>query len=111
MRQFSIHKAFCSCKGIDLERGFSEASTSHASIKGLLMQLADRAYLLADHSKFGVRSMTYSGDLQAVDVVITDDATDASFLNALGKAGVETEVVPRGNRPYGQETQPNTKLL
>jgi len=73
--------------------------------------LVDRAYLLADHSKFGVRSMTYSGDLQAVDVVITDDATDASFLKALGKAEVETEVVPRGNRTYGQETQPNTNML
>jgi len=94
LRQFSINKVFFSCKGIDLERGYSEASTSHASIKRLLMQLADRAYLLADYTKFGVRSMSYSGDLQAIDVVITDDATDASYLSALGKAGVETEIVP-----------------
>jgi DeoR/GlpR family transcriptional regulator of sugar metabolism len=94
LRQFSIPKVFFSCKGIDLERGYSEASTAHASIKELLLQLADRSFLLADHSKFGVRSMTYSGDLAAVDVVITDDQTDASFLNALKQVGVETEVVP-----------------
>ena len=99
LRKFSINKVFFSCKGIDLERGYSEASTSHASIKELLIQLADRSFLLADHSKFGVRSMTYSGDLDAVDVVITDEKTDASFLSALEQAGVETEIVPIRNRP------------
>ncbi|QEG37673.1 DeoR/GlpR family DNA-binding transcription regulator [Bythopirellula goksoeyrii] len=93
IRRFSINKFFCSSKGIDLKRGFSEASTSHASIKGLVMQLADRVFMMADHSKFGVRSMTYTGKLQSADVVITDNATDAVYLDALAQAGVETEVV------------------
>ena len=94
VRRFSINKLFCSTKGIDLERGYSEASTAHASIKQLLMQQAERTWLLADHSKFGVRSMTYSGKLASVEVVITDDATDTRYLEALANAGVETEVVP-----------------
>ncbi len=94
LRLFSINKVFFSCKGIDVERGYSEASTAHASIKELLMQSADQSFLLADHSKFGVRSMTYSGDLSAVDVVITDEQTDRSFLQALQAADVATEVVP-----------------
>lgn len=93
IRHFSINKFFCSSKGIDLERGYSEASTSHASIKGLIMQLADHVTMLADHSKFGVRSMAYSGKLQSADVVITDDATDIMYLDTLANVGVETEVV------------------
>ncbi len=104
LRQFSIHKVFFSCKGVDLERGYSEASTAHASIKELLLQLADRSFLLADHSKFGVRSMTYSGGLEAVDVVITDDQTDARFLEALKQAGVKAEVVSVRNRSTAEVT-------
>jgi len=98
LRQFSIHKTFISCKGIDLKRGYSEVSTAQASIKELMLLLADRSFLLADNSKFGVRSMTFSGDLEAVDVVFTDDKTDARFLNALQQAGVETEIAPAPNR-------------
>lgn len=104
LRKFSINKAFFSCKGIDLERGYSEASTAHASIKRLLMQLSSRTYLMADHSKFGVRSLAYSGGIQSVDLVITDESTDASFLTSLGKAGVVTEVAMSNVLPVAGRT-------
>jgi len=104
LRRFSINKAFCSTKGIDLERGYSEASIAHASIKRLLMQLARQTYMLADHQKFGVRAMAYSGGLSDVDVVITDDQTDASFLATLDKIGVETEVATSDLLPIAGRT-------
>ena len=94
LRRFSISKAFLSCKGVDLEHGYSETSTSHASIKSLLMQLADRCCLMVDHSKFGVRSMCYFGALSDADVVITNDQTDDVAVEAFNKAGVEIQVVP-----------------
>lgn len=92
LQQFAIDKVFVSSKGIDIDRGYSEASLSHAAIKRLLVQQAGRSYLLADHSKFGVRSMTYSGPLDAVDTVITDSATDSTFVSALETAGVKVEI-------------------
>ncbi len=94
LRQFTIGKSFCSCKGVDLERGYSEASTLQASIKRLLMQLADRTFMLADHSKFGVRSMAYSGNVQDADVLITDEKTDKTLLKSLEQAGVQISVAP-----------------
>ena len=103
LRSFSINKAFFSCKGVDLERGYSEASTTHASMKKLLMQLSDRSYLLADHSKFGVRSMVYSGELSSVDVMITNGGTDTRFLAALKDVGVEAEVVKVSYVPNGAD--------
>lgn len=105
LRQFSISKVFCSCKGIDLERGFSEASTSHASIKKLLLQLADHSFLLADHSKFGVRSMTYSGTIDEADVLITDEKTDAGFSDAFVQAGVRIEVATINNNSSVEKRQ------
>ncbi|WP_218932279.1 DeoR/GlpR family DNA-binding transcription regulator [Adhaeretor mobilis] len=97
LRQFSIEKAFISCKGIDMARGYSEASTEHASLKRLLMKLADQTILLADHSKFGVRSMVYSGELQDVAHVVTDEHTDGEYLEALADAGVKAEVAANGS--------------
>ncbi len=104
LRQYSINKAFCSANGIDLERGFSEATTAHASIKRLLMQLSRKTFMLADHQKFGVRSMAYSGKLADVSVVITDEQTDPSFLESLNKAGVETEIAPTRVLPIAGKT-------
>ncbi|MCG8450040.1 MAG: DeoR/GlpR family DNA-binding transcription regulator [Pirellulales bacterium] len=99
LRRFAINKAFFSCKGVDLERGCSEASIAHASIKRLLMQLTGQSFLLVDHSKFGVRSMAYSGSVYDVDNLITDDATDQSFIDTLRKGGVATEVASSGVLP------------
>jgi len=95
LRQLTIQKAFISCKGIDRNRGYSEASAEHASLKRLLMSLADQTFLLADHSKFGVRSMVYSGDLKDVDRLVTDDQTDGEYLAALTEAGVGVEVASK----------------
>lgn len=92
LRRFSINKAFFSSKGVNLERGYSEASLAHASIKRLLMQLATQSYMLVDHSKFGVSSVAFSGEIQDVDVVVTDEGTDANIVETLDQAGVETEV-------------------
>lgn len=92
LKQFTISKLFFSSKGIDLERGYSEASTSHASIKEVLLNLAEHSILLADHSKFGVRSMTYSGPIDSADRLITDTRTDANVVEAFERAGVRTQV-------------------
>lgn len=92
LRRFSIDKAFFSCKGVDLERGCSEASMAHAAVKRLFMQLPSQCFLMIDNSKFGVRSMAYSGSVYDVDNIITDDNTDPTFIDALRKAGVNTEV-------------------
>lgn len=99
MKQFAIDKAFFSCKGIDLQRGCSEASTSHASIKKLLVQLADQSYLLADHSKFGVRSMSYFGQIDAIDTVIIDEQTNASFVEALKSKKTNIEIAKNADTP------------
>ena len=105
LRQFTIGKAFCSCKGLDVQRGFSEASTHHASIKKLFMQRADRTYVLADHTKFGVRSRAYSGKLRDVEVLVTDEKTDETMLGTIRQAGVKVEVAPAARQPSKRKKQ------
>lgn len=92
LARFSLSRVFLSCKGVDLERGLSEANDEHASIKKSMLDLADRVYLLADHSKFALRSMVFFAQASAVDTLITDAGTEASVIAACESMGVEVEV-------------------
>lgn len=94
---FAVNKAFLSCKAVDFKHGLSEATIAHASIKKTMLDLAEQSFLLADPSKFGVRSVAYFGSLQSIDVVIADETTDAEVLNALQEAGVEVKVATSKN--------------
>ncbi|MEQ8211548.1 MAG: DeoR/GlpR family DNA-binding transcription regulator [Lacipirellulaceae bacterium] len=98
IQQIALSKLFFSCKGIDFEHGYSEASTHHASLKRVFLQQAEQSILLADSSKFGVRSMVSSGKLDLVDLVITDESTGSDYLESLQKRHVQTEVAsPRSS--------------
>lgn len=91
-RQFAVTKAFLSCNAINPNRGYSEASTSHAQIKRAIIESADQAFLLADSSKFGARSVTYFGRLSEVDRLITDDGAASDVLQAFSTAAVGVDV-------------------
>jgi DeoR/GlpR family transcriptional regulator of sugar metabolism len=88
-----IGKLFLSSKGVDLARGLSEAADAHARLKRRMMDLADVTYLLADHSKFGVKSVVFFADVKDVDVVITDRGVDPTLLAELDRRRVRTEIV------------------
>jgi DeoR/GlpR family transcriptional regulator of sugar metabolism len=91
LERFHIDKLFFSCRGLDSERGLSVAADEHARMKRKMLDLATRAYLLADHSKFGVKSVVFFAPLSDVDVVITDSAADGSAVPGLAAAGVKVE--------------------
>ena len=75
-----------------MQRGLSEASDEHVSIKRQMLDLADRVYLMADHSKFGLRSLVFYASVGETDVLITDADTPASVLTSVGKQGVEVQL-------------------
>lgn len=106
-RQFAIGKTFLSCKAIDLDRGFSEASMAHASIKRVLLQTADCSYLLADGGKFGVRSSVFIGGLSSVKCVVTDRDPGAVAIERLAAAGVSLRVAP----PTGAGAPPSSSSI
>lgn len=69
LRQFSFDRAFVSCRGYDLERGASEASPAHASLKRQMLEQSKSAWLLVDASKVGSRSACYVGETESFDVI------------------------------------------
>ncbi|EXX90258.1 DeoR faimly transcriptional regulator, partial [Paenibacillus darwinianus] len=80
---YHVDKAFFSCKGVHLERGVSESNELQARVKQKMVGMADRVYLLADASKFGVQAFTHVADFREIDAVITDRRLPKESLERL----------------------------
>ncbi len=94
LRNYHVDKLFLSCKGADLDRGISDVTEAQAHLRHIMLECADKKYLLIDHSKFGVRSLAHICDISVFDEVITDSGTDPAVIERLRETGVETTVVP-----------------
>ncbi|MBI3758464.1 MAG: DeoR/GlpR transcriptional regulator, partial [Deltaproteobacteria bacterium] len=90
--RFHIKKLFLSCQGIDLERGLSVTADEHAGIKRRMIELAERTFLLVDHSKIGVKAVEFFAPVADVDVVLTDSGIDPEFRRTLQELGITVEI-------------------
>ena len=87
----NVGKFFFSSKGIHPERGLSEASETQSRFKRLMLNAAQRAYLLVDNSKFMVRSMVSYATLGELDVLVTDREPPVEIRAQLERLGVQVE--------------------
>ncbi len=88
LEHYNIHRLFLSCTGIDAERGLTETADGLAAVKRRLMARAAQTYLLADHTKFGVRGGSIFSAADQIDALITDTSAPADQLVRLAQAGV-----------------------
>lgn len=89
---YHIQKAFLSCRGVDRQRGLSEANDEQARLKRRMIALADKTFLLADYSKFGLRSSFYFAKLSEIGTWITDRDPGGEARAAIRKGGTEIMV-------------------
>jgi DeoR family fructose operon transcriptional repressor len=87
LEKYYVNKAFLSCTGVDLEFGLSDINERQALLKVKMMDIAARTYLLADHSKFGAKSLRRFSRIEDVDEIITDSSLDADTLESIRQAG------------------------
>jgi DeoR/GlpR family transcriptional regulator of sugar metabolism len=85
---YHVQKAFLSCRGVDAERGLSEANDEQARLKRKMIALADHTYLMADHSKLGLKSSFFFAKPGEVETLITDREPEESLRSVLRSAGV-----------------------
>ncbi|MGA0332472.1 MAG: DeoR/GlpR family DNA-binding transcription regulator [Kiritimatiellia bacterium] len=88
LRSVHVTKAILGCKGLDFEKGFSDASVRHMNLKRTVTQNADRVMVLADHSKMDARSRYYFAAIEEVDMVITDPGISREHEIALSRSGI-----------------------
>lgn len=89
---YHIDKAFLSCRGIEAERGLSDASEAQARLKHEVITRASETVLLADRTKAGVASSYFFARPGDIDGWITDAAPPKMLAEALAAQGVRVEV-------------------
>lgn len=85
---YHVDKAFISCKGVHLERGLSESNELQGLLKKKMIDIAERVFLLVDHSKFGVQSFSHIADLEQMDHIITDYQANPEVVRTLQERAI-----------------------
>ena len=91
MQNFNVDKAFIGVAGIT-EDGVTDFHIAEANLRRLVIKNARQVIVLADYSKFGVRTMNNICALKDIDLLITDEKAPADLLKKIEKAGVRTLV-------------------
>lgn len=77
-----LDAAFVSCRGLDANRGASDAHEEQARLKRRVVELADAVFLLADFSKAGARSNFFFAAPRRIGRWITDRMPRPLFRKA-----------------------------
>ena len=96
----NIDIAFFSCRGVDVSRGFSDATDAAARFKRRLVEVANRSVVLADHHKFGELGAVIFAAPTQVDLLITDAEVVGEAHASLERLGVDVRTAAM-DRPVG----------
>ncbi len=89
LHHYHFDRLFLSCKGFDLKRGCSDPNEWQARLKHSMLPLADRRYLLVDHTKIGVRALSVFAQAGDFHEIISDDPVDPTLRRELEAMGVQ----------------------
>lgn len=85
---FNADKAIISCKGIDLERGVTDANEMFSQVKQAMLQHAGQRILAVDHTKFGKVAFSRICTYGDVDIVVTDQCPGREWLDYFEEKGI-----------------------
>ena len=91
LAEINVDVAFLGTNGISTSRGLTTPDPDEAAVKRLMLDCAAKRVLLADHTKFGVINGTKHGDLNDIDVLISDKGLTDAQCTELRTAGIEVE--------------------
>ena len=94
----SIDLFVCSADGLTPENGVTEFVESMVDIKRRMSAISDRILLLADHGKFGKKSLFKSIATEDIDVIVTDARTPAAALEPFREYPMEILIADRHDR-------------
>lgn len=89
LKQYYVDYALISCKALDLEKGIMESNESESRIKRLMIEHAEKAILLADHTKFNRTAFVHCADICDVSCIVTDTNPGDTWKNALFENDVQ----------------------
>jgi DeoR/GlpR family transcriptional regulator of sugar metabolism len=89
LNRLRVNKAFISAGGVSLVDGITDYEISEANISRIMIERADEAIILADHSKLGKTTFANICSLDDVFTVITDHRCPPEWIRYLAERDVE----------------------
>ena len=89
LKNFVVDISFIGVGGVSLSRGISDYDFDTAQIQKILMETSKEVIILADSSKIENVSLTKVGDIEDVNLIITDSKIDENIVNKYIKGGIE----------------------
>ena len=92
LQDCSFSKLFLGVDGIDLDFGFSTTDIREAELNQQMMHSAQKVIVLADSSKFGRRGFAKIGNMEEIDIIITDHNVNPTIVNQLQELGIDVMI-------------------
>ncbi|MCU4823610.1 DeoR/GlpR family DNA-binding transcription regulator [Bacillus cereus] len=92
IQQFHFHKAFVSIDGLLPSFGVSSFELEKAKLSEAMMKLAEKTYILCDHTKVGVKGNYRIAAISRIQHVICDKKRPYSFEEELMKHNIQWTV-------------------
>jgi DeoR family fructose operon transcriptional repressor len=89
LAELHVDVAFIAANGMSAEHGLTTPDVAEAEVKRAMIHAGARVVLLADSSKVGQRPFVRFGDLDQVDVLVTDQGLDERAALEFRDLGVE----------------------
>lgn len=85
----SFSKLFIGVDGIDFNYGFTTTDMREAELNQQMMRAAQKVIVLADSSKFGKRGFAKIGNIEDIDIIITDAGVKPNVVKQIEERGIE----------------------
>ncbi len=95
LARLSVDKVFLSTAGFDIERGLTDPDLHEAEVKEAMIHAAGQVILVADSSKWHQVSLARIADLDAIDILVSDDNLSRDAIVALEAEGVRVVTLQR----------------
>lgn len=93
LQNFACNKLFLSVDGISLDHGLTTSNMMEAHLNAQMIASVQKTIVLADSKKFGKKSFGKIGELEDVDVIITDSGIPEIYQKRLEERGIEVVIV------------------
>jgi DeoR/GlpR family transcriptional regulator of sugar metabolism len=90
--KFRVKKAFIGAQGLTERDGFTDPTPLYTRLKDAMRQNTEKAIMLLDSSKFGIRSLVQVMTLDEVDTIVTDTGAPPDIVTALKSRGIDIRI-------------------
>jgi DeoR family L-fucose operon activator len=85
---YNVNKAFLSCMGLHFETGITDSNELQVLVKKKMIQVTEQVILLADHSKFGLKSFVHLTNFDQIHMIITDSNIELQHQESMNHLGI-----------------------